>query len=127
MAKRTNKLIICDLARVKLNPECLGMVGISRADLTIGWVCNLRITTGVSDRGFEDAFIVLDRPVLEKDVFDAPKAAGCKCGDLGGWNGRGHSGGVLRDVLFAFYEGERGGDEAREGRHWGGMMRKRGE
>lgn len=82
MAKRTNKLIVCDLGRVKLNPECLGMVGISRADLTIGRVCHLRITTGVSNRGFEDAFIVLDGPVLEEDMFDAPKAAGCKGGDL---------------------------------------------
>ena len=59
------------------------MVGVSRTDLTIGWVFDICMTTSVSNRSFEDAFIVLDGPVLQKDVFDAPKAAGGESGDLG--------------------------------------------
>jgi hypothetical protein len=127
IAQHTNKFIIGDFAWVELNPKCLGMVGVSRADLTIGWVWNICVTTSVSNRRLEDAFIFLDRPALQKDVFDAPKAASGEGGDLGWGDGGGHAGCVLRDVWFAFYEGKRGGDETREERHWDGMMRKQGE
>ena len=67
------------------------MVGVSRADLTISRVCRIWITTSVSNRSFEDALIFLDRPLFQKDVFDAPKAAGGESGDLGGWGGSGHA------------------------------------
>jgi len=36
-----NKLIICDLAGIKFDAQCLGMVCVSRTDLMIGRLCNL--------------------------------------------------------------------------------------
>ena len=62
--RRTDKFLIRYFAWVELNPECLGMVGVSRADLTISRVYDIWITTSVSNRSFKDALIFLDRPVL---------------------------------------------------------------
>ena len=64
MAQRTDEFVICDLAWIKLDPERLGVVGVSGADLMISRVCDIGISTSVSNGGFEDAFILLDGPVL---------------------------------------------------------------
>ena len=64
MSQRTNEFIICDLGWIKLDAECLGMIGVSGADLMIGRVCDMGISTSVSNGGFEDAFILVDGPVL---------------------------------------------------------------
>ncbi len=62
--QRTDEFIICDLAWIKLDSEGLGMIGVSGADLTIGRVCDIGISTSVPNGGFEDAFIPLDGSVL---------------------------------------------------------------
>jgi len=59
-----DEFIIGDLAWIKLDPECLGMIGVSGADLMIGRVCDIGISASVSNGCFEDAFIILDGPVL---------------------------------------------------------------
>ena len=40
------------------------MIGVSGADLMIGRVCDMGISTSVSNGSFEDAFILVDGPVL---------------------------------------------------------------
>lgn len=101
--RRTDELIICDLGWIKLDPQSLCMVRVPIADLMIGWICDTRKSTCISDGSFEDALAFLDRPVLEEYMLDTPKAAGGKCSDLGRGNGgRGHAASVLGHVFFGF-------------------------
>jgi hypothetical protein len=112
---RTNKLIVCDLVRIKLDPECLGMIGVSGANLTIGRVLDIGVSTSVPDRSLEDALIFLDGPVLQEDVFDAPEAAGGESGDLRSGNGGRHFASILLYVWFTKKGDER--EETGKGRH----------
>ena len=68
------------------------MIGASCADFGICRIRSVCTTTGISDRRFEDCFI-FDGPSSQKDVLDAPEAAGSKGGNLRRGNGGGH---VLR-------------------------------
>lgn len=64
MVERTDEFIICDLGWIKLDAECLSMVSAPGADLMIGGVCDIGISTSVSNGGLADALILVDGPVL---------------------------------------------------------------
>jgi len=81
---------------IKLDAEFLGMIGVSGTDLMIGRVCDMGTSTSVSNGGIEDAFILVDGPVLQEDLLDAPKAAGGKSGDLRRGNSGRHEGNIVR-------------------------------
>jgi len=65
---------------VKLNPQSLGVVRRTIANLSI--VRIIDVASGVPYGGLEDALVLGRRIVLQEYVFDSPEASPCKRGDF---------------------------------------------
>lgn len=75
---RTNELAIAHNARVKLYPQCLGVVGRPSADSGVVRVLRILLPACVSNRRLQDSLVLSNRIVLQKNVLYAPEAS---CGE----------------------------------------------
>jgi hypothetical protein len=81
--RRTDELSIGHQPRIKLDFNSLRMVGFAGADFIVLWIRDVLSSSGVSDRGLQDALVLRRWVMLEEDVFDAPEASCSECGDFG--------------------------------------------
>ena len=71
----THKFSIRHNCRIKLDPECLRMVRITRTHQPVTWVLRDGVATSVPDRRLQYTLVLRGGVVLQKDVLGAPEAA----------------------------------------------------
>src|ERR1700761_5491261 len=78
----TDEFSIGHNARIKFDSQSLGVVCLSRADISVTGVGCTGFSTSVSYSSFEDALVFRRGVMFQKDMFDTPEATSCKGGNF---------------------------------------------
>jgi len=78
----TNKFLVGHDAWIKLNSQCLCMIGRTRTNSSIRGIRDNGVSSRVSYGGLQNTLVLRRRKVFQEYVFDAPEAAFSECSDL---------------------------------------------
>ena len=76
----TNEFSVRHDVRIELDPQSLGVVCGTGANVSIAWI--IGVPSRIPNGGLEDPLVLGRRIVLEEYVFDSPEAPSCKGSDF---------------------------------------------